>query len=192
MVELHYIAHIMNVPSILERGILPNNKMHNVPHQSVANPSVQARRKLRKIADKPLHDFVNLYFDAHNPMLSAIRSKNNDICVLAVDPCLMKFPGVVITDMNAAADLMRPYSFPEGLSILDKDALYATNWKHPEDEVKDRIHGQIKCAEVLVPNGVNARFIRHAYVVNELGLKAFEKFGVQLRVEIKSGMFFPV
>ncbi|MBK8650228.1 MAG: DUF4433 domain-containing protein [Elusimicrobia bacterium] len=81
---------------------------------------------------------------------------------------------------------------PEGLSILDKDALYATNWKHPEDEVKDRIHGQIKCAEVLVPNGVNARFIRHAYVVNELGLKAFEKFGVQLRVEIKSGMFFPV
>lgn len=44
---------------------------------------VQDRRREKRIpGGHLLHDYANLYFDAHNPMLSKCRAHNDTICVL--------------------------------------------------------------------------------------------------------------
>ena len=47
--ELHYITAIANVPSMLQHGILSHNRAQQVPHNSVAMPEVQDRRRDKQI-----------------------------------------------------------------------------------------------------------------------------------------------
>ena len=76
--ELYYITPIDNVPSILQYGILSYKQASRLAHGSVAMTEIQARRTNRRIPGAGhLHDYANLYFDAHNPMLSKVR-QNND------------------------------------------------------------------------------------------------------------------
>src|SRR5438552_5234815 len=106
--ELHYISPIANVPSILEHGILSHRLAEHMRHKSVAMAEIQERRRLKQVpCGRPLHDYVNLYFDAHNPMLSRVRNRNALICVLAVSPEVLKKAGVIITDQNAASNWAR-------------------------------------------------------------------------------------
>ena len=93
--ELHYITPIANLPSIVQLGILSNKRAAKVKHVSVAMEEIQDKRRQKKIPGaRHLHDYVNLYFDAHNPMLSKRREKNNEICILRVDPNVLNIAGV--------------------------------------------------------------------------------------------------
>ena len=49
--ELHYIASLDNVPSILECGILSKNEVtrRRLQYESVASEEVQARRDSRRV-----------------------------------------------------------------------------------------------------------------------------------------------
>jgi len=80
--ELYCIVPISNVASILREGILSHNEARRVHHRSIAEQGVQERRQNKKIpgTTKHLHDYANLYFDAHNPMLSVRRYINDSIC----------------------------------------------------------------------------------------------------------------
>jgi hypothetical protein len=75
--ELHFITYIVNIPSILRLGIISRNKAvrDRVKFKDISDSEVQDRRK-KKIPgiSRELHDYANLYFDAHNPMLSKRRS----------------------------------------------------------------------------------------------------------------------
>src|SRR3989338_10117711 len=103
--ELYFITYIENVPSIFKKGIVSRNKAkkERVEFKDISNSEVQDRRKDKKIpgTSLQLHDHVNLYFDAHNPMLSARRSENNEICVLRVYADVLDLKGVIVTDQNA-------------------------------------------------------------------------------------------
>ena len=106
--ELHFIAPIANVPPIVEHGILCHKGAVQIEHHSVAMAEIQERRTNKRIPGAgPLHDYANLYFDAHNPMLSRLRAQNDDICILCVDPTVLDLPGVIIADRNAASDWVR-------------------------------------------------------------------------------------
>ncbi len=75
--ELYYITAIANVPSILKHGILSHKLAERLPHDSVAMPEIQERRSNKQIPGAgQLHDYANLYFDAHNPMLSKRRDSD--------------------------------------------------------------------------------------------------------------------
>ena len=83
--ELHFIAPIANVPLILKYGILSHRLAEKHVHDSVAMQEVQDRRKDKQIPGaRLLHEYANLYFDAHNPMLSKRRDQNDTICILHV------------------------------------------------------------------------------------------------------------
>ena len=83
--ELHFITAISNVTSILEHGILSHAHAEQLDHHSVAMPEIQEIRADKQILGaERLHEYANLYFDAHNPMLSKCRNQNNEICVLRV------------------------------------------------------------------------------------------------------------
>src|SRR5437660_12681898 len=103
VIELHYITAIANVPSILRHGILSHNLAEQRAHDSVAMPEIQERRSNKQIPGaRPLHDYANLYFDAHNPMLSKCRARNAEICVLRINATVLDQAGVIVADRNAA------------------------------------------------------------------------------------------
>jgi ssDNA thymidine ADP-ribosyltransferase, DarT len=189
--ELHYITAIANLPSIMEHGILSHTLADQLAHDSVAMPEIQERRRNKEIPGaRLLHEYANLYFDAHNPMLSRCRGRNNEICVLQIKPIVLDIPGVIIADRNAASDWTGFWPVNDGLSVIDRERLFARYWTHPNDLFDEMSHKSEKCAEVLVPDRVNAQFIVGAYVANQAALVEFQRLNSQLPVRIRSDMFF--
>jgi hypothetical protein len=188
--EIHFITAIENVPSIVEHGILSNRRAARLAHRSVAMEEVQDRRRDKRIPGAGLlHDYANLYFDAHNPMLSKRRDQNDAICVLRVDASVLDQPGVIVADRNAASDYVRFYT-AAGIQALDKDLVFAQFWTNAVDPYEVMRHKSIKCAEVLAPDSVDPEFLIGSYVANERALRAFEALGTRLPVVVKGAMFF--
>lgn len=192
IVELHYITLIGNVPSILEHGILSHNRVAALRHLSIAMPEIQERRKDKPIpgTNRRLHDYANLYFDAHNPMLSKRRDVNSELCVLRVAPMVLDLPGVIITDQNAASNRVRFYPVQEGIAALDRDYVMARYWLHRENPYAEWHHKSAKCAEVLVPDQAGPRYIRSAYLANRQALESWQQNNIHLTAEVKPDMFF--
>ena len=67
---------------------------------------------------------------------------------------------------NAASDYVR-FLAPSQWALLDFDAIYAMDWRHPQDQIAYWRHRARKCAEVLVPHRVEPRFLIGAYVVDQ-------------------------
>jgi hypothetical protein len=158
--ELQYIAPMANLPSILSRGILSHNRAVRLPHESVAMEEIQDRRKGKRIpGGLMLHDYVNLYFCARNPMMYKRHDQHLKLCVVRVDLAVLDLPGVVISDMNAAKGYAAFRPVDEGLARIDKDELFAEYWTDPRDVYEsERLRG-VKCAEALVPRRVDPKFI---------------------------------
>jgi len=189
--ELHFITPIENVASILDRGILSNRRAARLTHRSVAMEEVQDRRRDKRIPGAGLlHEYANLYFDAHNPMLSRRRDRNDSICVMRIEHTVLDLPGVIVTDCNAASDYARFHAASAGIRALDKDLVFARFWTNANDPYEAMRHKSIKCAEVLVPDSVDPEFLFGSYVANERALRAFEALGTRLPVIINSAMFF--
>ena len=189
--ELYYITPIANVPSIINNGILSHELSKKLAHESLAMEEIQAKRKNKRIPRaRKLHQYANLYFDAHNPMLSRRRNRNDQICILCVDPSALDLPNVVISDRNAASDWVRFNSVIDGLAALDKDKIYARYWTNVDNQYDLWENKSIKCAEVLIPDSVEPKYILGAYVANQTALKSFQQLNIQLTVSIKSAIFF--
>ena len=189
--ELHYITAIANLPSILRHGILSHTLADRLAHDSVAMPEIQERRRNKQIPGAGyLHEYANLYFDAHNPMLSRCRARNNEICVLQIDPGVLDISGVIIADRNAASDWTGFWPMSGGLSVINKELVFARYWTHPNDPYEEMRHKSEKCAEVSVPNSVDVRYIVGAHVANKDALQTFQRQNSQLPVSIHSVMFF--
>ena len=126
---------------------------------------MQGRRDLKCVSGgRPLHEYVNLYFCARNPMLYRIRS-NKNICVLKIDANVLDLPGTMIADKNAAREFVRFDPSPNGLQYIDYDKVFAEWWTHP-DPIEEYDHKGIKCAEVLVPDRVDPMHIENIYVAD--------------------------
>jgi hypothetical protein len=124
--ELHYITPILNVSSIRQRGILFHRRSGAIPHESVAMPEVQDIRAGKRVPQgRPLHEYVNLYVHARNPMLFKKQAQHAALCVLRVDPRVLDVPAVVVTDGNAASKYTRFAAAPEGLRIVDRELTFA-------------------------------------------------------------------
>ena len=188
--ELHYIAPIDNAPSIVEHGIFSNRRATSLAHTSVAMPEIQDRRAAVVVPrGKRLHEYVNLYFCARNPMLFKRKDMCNQLCVLAVSLEVLDLPGVVITDGNAAGDYVRFAPSPEGLAIVNREWTFAEYWTD-EDKIAYFRKKAAKCAEVLVPDRIDPRFLRGAYVASLGPKNMLDSLGTGLMVYIDSHMYF--
>ena len=188
--ELHYITAIANLASILQHGILSHRRAEQLPHHSVAMPEIQEIRQDKQIPGaRNLHEYANLYFDAHNPMLSRCRARNTEICVLRVDASVLDQPAVIVTDRNAASGWAGFWPVATGLDIIDRERLFARYWTHP-DPYETMSHKSEKCAEILVQDRVDAGMIVGAYVANQIALQTFQQLNTGLPVHIRGDMFF--
>lgn len=190
LTELHYITHMDNVQSILRLGILSNRRAAKVTHTSVAMQQVQDRRAQVVVpGGRKLHDYVNLYICAGNPMLYKRQGQHLELCVLQVSTDVLDLPGVVVTDANASSDYTRFAAAPAGLSIIDRDLTFADDWRD-EDQIQYYRKKSAKCAEVLVPDEVEPRFILGAYVSCQQAMDRLNGLGTGIGVGINGHMFF--
>jgi len=188
--ELYFITPIITVPSILKFGILSHCLAEKIPHESIAMGEIQKRRTNKKVpGGYNLHEYVNLYFDAHNPMLSKVRKYNDFICILCVKPEVLMLENVIISDRNASSNWASFHKSPGGLEYLNKDKIFATSWKH-ENLQEEWEHKSVKCAEVLVPNEVEAKYIFKAVVYNEKAKSELVANSFLLPIEIDNQIFF--
>lgn len=192
--ELHYIAPVSNLASILKVGLLCHEGASKLPHRSVAMAAIQERRSNKVVPNGlPLHQYVNLYFHARNPMLSRLRDYHAELCILRIAPDVLSIPNVVITSQNASSNYVRFYPSPDGLEFLDKDLVYAESWLH-EDQIEEWRHKSIKCAEVLIPNKLDSVYIMGAYVSNQTTKEQAETtlkaVGLNLDIIIDRNLFF--
>jgi len=191
IIELYFIAPIANVPSIMQHGILSHKLAQQIAHDSVAMQDIQERRRNKQIPGaQRLHEYANLYFDAHNPMLSKLREKNDEICILQVDKAVLDLPGIVISDINAASDWARYSPVTQGFELINRERVFARYWTHPEDSNDERRHKLEKCAEVLVPDCIMPCYIVGAYVASDAALSRFRQLNIELPVCIRNDIFF--
>ena len=192
LTELHYIAPIANLESIINRGLLSHRRASQLPaHQSIALADVQAKRAAKRVpGGRALHDYVNLYLCARNPMLYKRLAQRRSICVLRVSSAVLDWDEVVITDMNAASDYVRFSPAPGGLATVDKDRVFAEYWTHPNDPFEYFRHSAEKCAEVLVPDRIDASYVEGAYVCSPAVKATIDALDLEIDVAVNRHMYF--
>ena len=191
--DLHYITPIDNLLSIAKHGLLSHNAANKLAKKpdSIAMQEVQDLRAGKRVPGGLLvHDYVNLYICARNPMMFKRRAMHAEICVLSVSPEVLDLAGVVVTDQNAASKYVRFAGAPSGLSIVDAAMTFARDWTHPLDQIAEWRHTSRKCAEVLVPKTVAFNFIEKIYVSGAKGEGNVQALGVQLDIDRLPDMFF--
>lgn len=186
--ELHYITPVCNVLSIMQHGILSNAHAARTQHASVAMQAVQDRRARVTIpGGRRLHEYANLYICARNPMLYVRR--HQAVCVLTVSPDVLDLPDVVVTDSNAGSDYVRFAAAPAGLRIVDRELTFADHWTSP-DQIDYWRRKAAKCAEVLVPDRVEPRFLRGVYVSSDQARVDIAALNTGLTVTVDRHLFF--
>ncbi len=187
--ELHYLTPIKNVLSILERGILSHVRAEALPHRSIAMAEIQDRRASVVIpgTGKKLHEYANLYICGRNPML--FKRRREEICVLAVSADALDLPGAIVTDQNAATNWVSFRSGASGLSHVSMERTFAEDWRD-DSPIEYWRKKAAKCAEVLVPDQVDAGYILRAYVGDEQAKLLFEQLQTSLTVTIDEHLFF--
>jgi hypothetical protein len=72
---------------------------------------------------------------------------------------------------------------------VNRDRTFAEYWTD-EDQIEYFRKKAAKCAEVLVPDRIDSRFLRGVYVVSMEAETRLDSFGTGLMVYIDSHMFF--
>ena len=188
-----YVYNIMpieNIPSVLQHGIVCFDKMQQFKHSSIAMNEVQERRSQVNIPNGlALHQYANLYFSYHNPMLYKRQEIADQLCILALSAKVIDIEGCVLADRNAATSLARFYSPLEGIEQLDFQKIHATYWIDPNPIVQ-REQKAIKCAEILIPDSIPTEYIVGAYVVNKTSAALLKSSGFQKQITVNSKVFF--
>lgn len=184
------IQAISNIPSIIQYGILSNENAQSIVHKSIALQDVQQKRDNVKIPNgMKLHQYANLYFDFWNPMLSKLRSKNNEICILKIDATILDISNVIVSDRNAASNYVNFYTAKEGISILNFKKIFDKYWVVP-DYFEALENKAVKCAEILVPNVVPFDYIIAVAVINEKNANILKQQGMNKRIIVQPSAFF--
>ena len=187
---LFNIQAIANIPSIMQRGLLSNEKASIIKHTSIAMEEIQERRDAVIIPNgMALHKYANVYFDPKNPMLYKRKDENENICILKFDRSILDLKGVVVSDCNASSRYASFYSPEVGLKEIDFKLVFATDWRDGNKYEYYR-KKSIKCAEVLVPFCISFDFVVCAAVYNEIAKKKLVETGFSRTIYIEPQFFF--
>ena len=187
--EFHCIMPMANVPSVLERGILSYERAAKIQHHSVALQPVQDKRDQKQVpGGLKLHQYAKFY-STHAIRCCSSNSRRRQIfayCAFREMCCNSKAQS--FSDQNAASDYVR-FLHPKQWQLLDFDAIYAMDWRHPGNPAAYYRHRAQKCAEVLIPNRLEERFLIGAYV-RRASKNRLEGFGRSLQVTPDPVLFF--
>ncbi len=190
LLELHYICPQANLSSIMQMGLLSNRRARQYNPQSIAMPEIQDRRaRVRVPGGRPLHEYVNLYICARNPMMFVRRHDREHLCVLSISTDVLDLPHDVVSDQNASSDYVRFAPAPGGLAIVNHDMTFAKFWTH-QDPIQQFRNKSAKCAEVLVPEWVAPEYIETIYVCSAQALARVQATNLGITVMVNGDLFF--
>jgi hypothetical protein len=187
---LYNIQAIDNIPSIMQRGLLSNERAAKIKHKSIAMQEVQQRRDTVNIPNgMPLHQYANVYFDPRNPMLYLRKNKNSNICILKFDRSILDFEGAVVSDRNASSNYASFYPPEIGLKEINFDLVYAVDWTD-DNKYEYFKKKSMKCAEVLIPYKIPFDYVMGAAVVDTETKRKLEDTGFNRKIFVSSELFF--
>lgn len=192
---LYYICSIENLNSIFIHGLLSKNRMQEqgIQFKDISNEDVQMKRNAILIGGKyKLHDYVNLYFDARNPMMYTLHchEKTKGLCVLCIDPIVLEIDSTIVTDGNAASELTYKSDSIHGLDEIDFVRVFQRNWTSKNNIVEYHENKRIKCSEVLVNNVIPSKLIKKIYVSNIDDKIIIDKTYLDIPIEVNKDLFF--
>jgi ssDNA thymidine ADP-ribosyltransferase, DarT len=91
---------------------------------------------------------------------------------------------------SVAVNFRIPISSKMIRKLLPFDDIYAEDWRHPNDPIAYWKHKARKCAEVLVPNVVDPKFVTGAYVVDASAVARLTSLGFAHAVTVDRVLFF--
>lgn len=195
--ELHFITLQVNLLDLLKHGIQSHRRAAVGRRKgilqavSIAMPEVQdIREGVQVPGGRELHEYANLYFCARNPMMFKRHDSHLELCVLQIDTAVLDREGAIVTDMNAAMRISRFASASDGLMHVDREMVFAEDWRHPGDPITYDRHKAIKCAEVLIPDKVPPVYIKGVYVSCIAAAAGVTEIAPQLPVTINEHLFF--
>ncbi len=190
--NLYNIMPIANIPSVIQHGLLCFDLAKRFHHKSVALNDVQERREnvTVDVADNlRLHQYANLYFTPKNPMMYYRKDEAEKLCVLVVLSSVLDIDGCVVTDRNAATDIVRFFSPDEGIDYIDFKKVFAKYWTH-DDQLEYENHKAIKCAEVLIPYKIAYSNIVAAIVLNDESKQRIINMGFEKKIKVDPSIFY--
>lgn len=188
-----HMTHLNNLPAIITAGELCSySQMRGRTYQNIANEDVQAGRAAKTVppTNRPLHDFVPLYFGFKTPMVAVNKDKNEELVFLRFSLEILTTPGVVITDGNARSNVtkFRSYTQIDDLSIVDAKAVNIVKYAH-DGELKRK-----KQAEILVPDKLPFSQVFDIICFSEAArtkaLAILDGFGINKPVYVNPGWYF--
>ena len=199
--HLYYITHKDNLKSILKYGIFSHRHAEKwgllgrliAKKTVIYDKDIINIRRDKKFKDRSLWDYANVYFQARNPMLYQVIKKfrSEEIVLLQINPDIIKLPGAVVTDGNAASestDFFENESIKKSLNNLDDTLFNRDYWT-------DIYDGKRKImAEVLIPNKIPSKNIIGIYTDSQKTSKSIteqlEKILNNIPVTPEPWMFF--
>lgn len=144
---LAHMTDITNIENILEHGILNNYevKKRNLITTDISNPEVQRwRDRCDNTHNRSIHEYVPAYIRPKNSMLSALRNRQDNLCILQVSLAILEEHEFLFTDGNAASLETKFYDDLKNLDKLPWDVIRSTYWS-------DFVDGKRKvCSEFLI------------------------------------------
>lgn len=197
LTELHFITPHANLPTLLQYGIQSHRRAEVGRKKGLLQATSIAMQEIQDIREgvlvpggRELHEYANLYLCARNPMMFKRHERHLELCVLRVDTAVLDIEGAIVTDMNAAKRIRRFAPAPEGLVHVDRDLVFAQDWRHPDDPIAYDRHKAIKCAEVLIPDKVAPVHIMGAYVSCAEVATVVSEIAPELPVTVNGPLFF--
>lgn len=169
---LYYLAHINNLPLLLERGILSQKirSEENIPYTRIADMGIVNMRKNIFTDDgKSLWSYANLFFQPRNPMLYRVISEKGKekIIVFIIEKTVLQEQGIFITSGIAANSQTKFYRLSAGLEMLqaEQNIIQSRSWIswYNSEELYHKL-----MAECLVPNRVDPKHIQHFVVADHV------------------------
>jgi hypothetical protein len=148
---IYRIAHIRNLPWMLQNGLWSRNSDQRDPaFQRIGNADLIERRRHRTVPIPPggtLADYVPFYFTPHSMMLYNIKTgyngvpklPNEEIVILVSSLRTLKEQGIpfIFTDVHAYANVAQFFDDLDDLREIDWDLLNARDFTNdPEDPGK--------------------------------------------------------
>lgn len=182
---LHFITPVANLNSILQYGLLSRTEIvkRGLEFADISDHEVQPlRARLEPVFGRPIHDYVPLYLNPKNAMLSARRMEQDRLVILRIDCDHVAMRQPIFTDGNAAAGSTE-FSLESSLLLHARSALVADYWIGVPDGRRRRM------AEVLVHERIPPEAIERAVCNNRiLAHRVREDYG--LYAAVNPTMFF--
>lgn len=162
--KLYHMTHIDNLSNIMAQGLFSHNSIAS--YNDISNSEVNRRREAEEpVFNRPIHDYVPLYFNVRNAMLYTVQLDYKDrVIILELNPTVCLLKNVIFTYKNAACSSALFYQYVQEFIADNRwPAINQSSWSSAIDVADVR---QSMMSECLVLDHIKTSYIRAVHCMN--------------------------